>query len=130
MKEYQQRHTLKKLLYSRLSILIIGVVCLLMLRSVMELYGKYLKVADLKAQSDKERKSLEEKLVRAQEKNDALHTDRGVEEYVRRTYPVVKQGEGVIVVYEASTSPVVPVRKDIGFAEQIKIFFATIFTSK
>ncbi len=130
MKEYQQRHTLKKLLYSRLSILILGIICLLMLRSVVELYGKYTKVAELKSESYKERKALEEKLVRAQEKNDALHTERGIEDYVRRTYPVVKDGEGVIVVYEASSSPVVPVRKDIGIAEQIRMFFGTLFTGK
>lgn len=130
MKEYQQRHTIKKLLYSRLAILVLGVICLLMLRSVVELYGKYSKVADLKAQSEKERQSLEEKLARAQEKNDALHTERGIEEYVRKTYPVVKQGEGVIVVYEASSSPVVPVRKDISTFEQIRMFFATLFTSR
>lgn len=130
MKEYQQRHTLKKLLYSKLAILILGIICLLMLRSVVELYGKYSKVADLKAESAKERATMQEKLDRSQEKNDALHTDRGVEDYVRRTYPVVKQGEGVIVVYEASTSPVVPVRKDISTFEQVRMFFATLFTSK
>ena len=128
MKEYQQRHVLKKLLYSRLSILILGVICLLMLRSIMELYGKYSKVSDLKALSSKERQSIQEKLARAQEKNDALHTDRGVEEYVRRTYPVVKEGEGVIVVYEASSSPVVPVRKDAPITERIRLFFATLFS--
>lgn len=130
MKEYQQRHTLKKLLYSRLAILVLGIVCLLMLRSVMELYGKYTKVAELKALSDKERSTLEVKLVKSQERNDALHTERGIEEYVRRTYPVVKQGEGVIVVYEASSSPVVPVRKDIAVFERVKLFFGTLFTSE
>jgi hypothetical protein len=130
MKEYQQRHTLKKLLYSRLAILVLGLICLLMLRSVVELYGKYKKVADLKAQSAKERSAMEEKLMRAQEKNDALHTERGIEDYVRRTYPVVKQGEGVIVVYEASTSPVVPVRKDVGIIEQVRMFFGTLFSNQ
>lgn len=101
-----------------------------MLRSVVELYGKYKKVADLKAQSAKERSAMEEKLMRAQEKNDALHTERGIEDYVRRTYPVVKQGEGVIVVYEASTSPVVPVRKDVGIIEQVRMFFGTLFSNQ
>ena len=91
-------------------------------------YGKYSKVSDLKAQISKERQLLQEKLVRSQEKNDALHTDRGVEEYVRRTYPVVKEGEGVIVVYEASSSPVVPVRKDAPITERIKLFFETLFS--
>jgi len=127
MKEYQQRHTLKKLLYSKLSILILGIICLLMLRSVVELYGKYAKVAELKSQSEKERISLEQKLNKSQEKTDALYTDRGVEEYVRRTYPVVKQGEGVIVVYEASSSPVVPERKDVSVIERIRMFFGTLF---
>jgi hypothetical protein len=40
----------------------------------------------------------------------AIATDRGFENYVRTTYPVVKEGEGVIVVYDAQTSPVAPVR--------------------
>jgi cell division protein FtsB len=129
MKEYQQRHTLKKLLYSRLAILVLGIICLLMLRSVMELYGKYNKVSELTAQSEKERSSLEEKLRKSEAKNDAMNTERGIEEYVRRTYPVVKEGEGVIVVYEASSSPVVPVRKDISIFERTKLFFGTLFTS-
>jgi hypothetical protein len=127
MKEYQQRHTLKKLLYSRISILVLGVICLLMMRSVIDLYGKYKNVATLGEQADRERKTFEDKLVKARERNEVFKTERGQEQYIRETYPMVKEGEGVIVVYEASTSPVVPVRKDVSFLERVKLITAAFF---
>ena len=128
MREYQQRNILRKLMYSKFTLLIVGLLCILMLRSVMELYGKYQKVSDLKDQSEKERISLEQKVDKARTKEEALQTDRGVEEYVRRTYPVVKEGEGVIVVYDASTSPVITVRKEMSFGERIQLMLASYFT--
>jgi hypothetical protein len=39
---------------------------------------------------------------------------------------MVKEGEGVIVVYDASTSPVVEVRKDISLSERITLWFVKI----
>jgi cell division protein FtsB len=126
MREFQQRHTLKKLLYSRFALVLLGLICILMLRSIVELYGKYQKIADLKNQAQKEESTLQDKVTKAQAKDDALHTERGIEDYVRRTYPMVKEGEGVIVVYDASTSPVVEVRKDISLSERITLWFVKI----
>jgi len=117
-------------MYSKVMIFILALICILMLRSVVELYGKYKKVEILKAEPEKERLVLEEKVNKSEDKNQALHTPRGAEEYIRRTYPVTKDGEGVIVIYDASSSPVVPVRKDSTWQEKFKAFFTGLFTSK
>lgn len=73
-------------------------------------------------ESEMEKADLEQKVVRAQEKNDAISTERGFEAYVRTTYPVVKEGEGVIVIYEENTSPVSSVRSDMTVWEKFIIF--------
>lgn len=51
-----------------------------------------------------------------------IQTDRGFEEYVRTTYPVVKQGEGVVIVYDEPGSPVTAVREGMTIWEKLLVF--------
>ena len=100
MKEYQQKYMVRTLLYSRVTIIFLFLVCILLLRSIMELNDKRIESAKLRNESTVERKDLGDKVVKAEEKNNEIVTPRGFENYVRTTYPVVKDGEGVIVVYD------------------------------
>lgn len=131
MKEYQQKHIIRTLLYSRTMIVILFIFCLLLLRSLMELNNKRIETAKLKNDSALERSDLESKLAKSEEKNNEISTSRGLENYIRTTYPVVKDGEGVIVVYDdTKDSPVSKVREDVTFWEQLLIFWNRITKHK
>ena len=123
MREYQQKHMIRTLLYSRVTIVILFVLCILLLRSIMELNDKRIDVAKLRNDSAAERALLEEKVAKAKDKNDAIATSRGFESYVRTTYPVVQEGEGVIVIYDDEKSPVSSVREDLNIWERLTLLW-------
>jgi hypothetical protein len=130
MREYQQKHLIRTVLYSRVTIVVLFLLIILLLRSIMELNDKRIAVKKLQAESAAERQDLEAKVRRAEEKNDAMATDRGFEAYVRTTYPVVKEGEGVIVIYDGEKSPVAPVKADMTVWERMKVFLQGVFAKK
>ena len=130
MKEYQQKHIFRTITYSKTTIVILFVLIILLLRSIVELYAKSEEVAKLQDDSSRERSQIEEKVQKAEVRNADLNTPRGFESYVRTTYPVVKEGEGVIVIYDDTGSPVVPVREDISLWERTILLWQKITTSK
>jgi hypothetical protein len=130
MREYQQKHMIRTILYSRVTIVILFLFVVLLLRSIMELNDKRIAVKKLQTESAAERQDLEAKVRKAEEKNDAIATDRGFETYVRTTYPVVKDGEGVIVTYDDEKSPVAAVKADMTVWERMKVFLQGIFAKK
>lgn len=130
MREYQQKHVVHTLLYSRVTIIALFLLCVLLLRSIVELNDKRIAVEKLRNESEIARADMQTKVQKAQEKNDAIATPRGFENYVRSTYPVVKEGEGVIVIYDEDKSPVAPVRSDMTIWERLQIFFQGIFAKK
>ena len=127
MREYQHKHMIRTLLYSRVSIIILFLVCILLLRSIVALNNKRTEVAKLRDDSSRERVILENKVKQAELKNEAIVTERGFENYVRTTFPVVKEGEGVIVVYDEEKSPVSKVRADLNVWEQLLLLFRRVF---
>jgi hypothetical protein len=127
MREYQQKYMVRRLLYSKVTIIILFLLAILLLRSIMELNDKRIAVKKLRLESETERNELQAKVEKAQEKNDAISTKRGFETYVRTTYPVVQEGEGVIVIYDGEKSPVAPVRTDVTIWEKAIILWRNVF---
>ena len=127
MREYQQKHMVRTLVYSRVTLVILFLLSVLLLRSIMELNSKRHDVAKLRDDSQKEVEELKRKVDKAQKETDSISTQRGFEAYVRTTYPVVKKGEGVIVIYDDNKVPVSTVRNQITFLEQISIWLKKFF---
>lgn len=113
----------RTLVYSRVTIVILFLLVILLLRSIMELNDKRIEVAKLRNDSLAERKIVTEKVAKAQQQSDEMATPRGFESYVRTTYPVVKEGEGVIVVYDGDKSPVSKVREDMNVWERLLVLW-------
>ena len=84
-------------------------------------------VAKIRDDSQKERDGLQLKVEKAQKETDLIGTQRGFEAYVRTTYPVVKKGEGVIVIYDDDKTPVSTVRTKVTFLEQMSIWWTDFF---
>ena len=130
MREFQQKHLIRTLAYSRVSIVVLFLLIILLLRSIMELNDKRIEVAKMRDDSKIERQNLADKVAAAQAKSDEIATPRGFEAYVRTTYPVVKEGgEGVIVIYDGDKSPVSKVRSDMNVWERFLVFWQN-FTQK
>lgn len=127
MREYQQKYMLRRMLYSRVTIVVLFLLIILLLRSIMELNNKRIRVDKLREESSVSRQDLEQKVERARSKNEEIGTDRGFEAYVRSTYPVVKEGEGVIVIYDEKTSPVAEVRSDMTIWERLVVYWNKVF---
>jgi hypothetical protein len=97
----------------------------------MELNDKRIETSKLRNDSMVERQALSDKVNKAQVRNSTIATQYGLETYIRTTYPVVKQGEGVIVIYDDTNSPVSPVREDITIWERFILFWNnTVMHSK
>lgn len=109
---------------------ILFLLLILFVRTIVELNDKRVTASNLKEESSVERKGLEEKVSKATEKEQSIKTERGFETYVRTTYPVVANGEGVIVIYDAQDSPVTPVREDVTVWERLLIFWHKILPQK
>ncbi len=122
MREYQQKHFLRSIIYSKVTIVILFLFVVLLLRSVIELNDKRIDVEKLRRDSEVTRLDLEAKKNKAETKVADIETPRGFEYYIRTTQPVVKEGEGVIVVYDEEASPVVPVKEDMTVWERLLVF--------
>ncbi len=127
MKEYQQKHMIRTLIYSKVTLVVLFLLIVLLLRSIMELNNKRIEVSKLRDDSAREREELERKVEKAQKENEFISTERGFEAYVRTTYPVVKKGEGVIVIYDDDKVPVSPVREKVTFWEKMSIWWRDVF---
>jgi hypothetical protein len=127
MREYQQKHMMRTLVYSKVTLVILFLLIVLLLRSIMELNDKRIEVGKLRDDSVKERDELQKKVDSAQKQTDDITTERGFESYVRTTYPVVKKGEGVIVIYDDDKVPVSAVRNQVTVWERLSIWWKDVF---
>lgn len=127
MKEYQQKHMIRTLVYSRVTLVILFLLIVILLRSIMELNDKRADVSKLRDDSQKEKEELQRKVEKAQKQTDFISTPRGFEAYVRTTYPIVKKGEGVVVIYDDTKSPVSTVREEVTHLEQLNIWWKNFF---
>lgn len=123
MKEYQQKYIVRTILYSRVTMVILFILLILFIRTIVELNDKRINASNLREESVTLRKDLEGKVAKATEKVETIKTERGFETYVRTTYPVVGEGEGVIVIYDAPTSLVTPVREDMTVWERLLVLW-------
>lgn len=127
MREYQQKHMIRTLVYSRVTLVILFLLIVVLLRSIMELNNKRMDVVKIRDDSIKEREELQKKVNKAQLQTDLIGTQRGFEAYIRTTYPVVKKGEGVIVIYDDNKVPVSPVREDMTVWEHFNVWWKNFF---
>lgn len=127
MREYQHKYIIRTLLYSPITSIILFLIIVLMVRSIVELNDKRLMVTSQKEEAQAKQADMERKLAKAEEKSSDIMTERGLEAYMRTTYPVVKEGEGVIVVYDSAGSVVTPVRENLTVWERLTIWWRYTF---
>ena len=103
MKEYRQKFFWRRIIYSYWNIFILGLIIIFLAQKIFIIYQKYFFTKEkLELVKREEKKiSLTESL--SISKLDNINSPRGIEEYLRRTYSVKKEGEGVLIIYDTPT---------------------------
>lgn len=97
----QGKSTFKKILYSPIIVLLLGVLCLLLAFSVYDLYQKKKHTEEARDQVKQEQALLAEEKVQLEHKLSLLATKEGMETVVREKESVARPGERVIIVQDA-----------------------------
>lgn len=111
MREFEQKKKVKSRIYSRTSIFILFIVFILLARGVFNIY--------LKERESRQNRNLAiEKLNNLRERRDMLEketlrldTADGIEEEIRKKFPVSKKGEEVIVIVDEKDKEIIPEQK-------------------
>jgi cell division protein FtsB len=132
MARFEKERTIQSLLYSRIAIVVLLVVAVLLMLSVISVFGK-------RREAEREAKAAETRLhdltVRKEEiagDIERLSTETGKEEALRERYRGVKPGEELIVIVDEnqeSAEGQVSVTKSQTFFQKISQFFSDLFSS-
>lgn len=104
MRKYKEKFLWRKIFYSNFTIILICVIIFFVSRGIFKLWEKYqLTKADYEF-VNAQKIEAENKVNLNEIKLSNINTPEGQEKYIRETYAVKKEGEGVIVVYNTPSS--------------------------
>ncbi len=103
MKEFQEKNTVKRRLYSKTTIVILFFLFLLTARGLFFVYQKERITRVEVARVQKQKDDLQKRYEIIKENGERLKTEEGIEAEIRTKFDVVKEGEEVIVVVDKDT---------------------------
>jgi cell division protein FtsB len=106
MKEFQDKHIVKRRIYSKTSIVILSIVLLFTAKGVVSVYQKEKLSRTEVERVQKQKDDLQKRYDLLSSNSDELKTNEGIEAEIRTKFDVVKEGESVIVVVDKD-SPVI-----------------------
>ncbi len=109
MRQYQQQRIWNQIKYSYVSIFLIALVTIIILKENLQLLQKYFKIKEVRDKVSLDMDKAQTSNEQATNRLKVINTDRGIEGYIRQAYPVVKQGEEVIALYNSSTTNIINV---------------------
>lgn len=104
MKSFQGRQKTRRLIYSKLSLLLLILLVGGLLKGTWGMYKKASLAKDNLQASAERLSEFQTRKFELQNKVEKIKTARGVEEEIRRNFPVVKEGEKVITVVDQTGS--------------------------
>ncbi len=121
MLEFQEKRKIKKLIYSKITLVILIILIIFMLKTV---WGVYQKERLTKENLTKTNNNLSTLLVREKMLSsgiDKLKTDNGIEQEIREKYGLVKPGEEVIILVDRDEgTSSLPISSRAGFWQKVK----------
>ncbi len=127
MRQYQQGRVWNQIKYSFASILLISIVTVLLIKGNLNLLDKYLRMREVRNKVAKDLQEVDTKSKISAEKLRIISTERGVEGYIRQAYPVVKDGEEVITLYNSSTTNIINVEIEPSIWRRFSIWLKEIY---
>lgn len=102
MSLFQQRNSFKKIIYSWVSLIFIIFIIFILLDQIYSFYYKNEKIKEKLGINEKKIEKLNQEFTKKTEQYNFLNTDRGQEEYYKDVYSYGKEGEKIIVLYNAT----------------------------
>jgi len=106
MREFQERNTVKKRIYSKTAICILVIILILVAHGVYNVYEKEQESKAAVELTEKQQADTESRYNNIQQGNEELQSQAGVEAEIRSKFDVVKPGEGVIVVVDKNPTSI------------------------
>ncbi len=122
----KNQNSRKAMLYSKPVILLLVIFVIVFALSVFDIFIKYRETSKNRNNAEKELQTLKLKETDLNQEIIKLNSDSGIESVIRENYPVVKEGEGVILITDN------PVPKDASENTDNKFvhFLKSIFGKK
>ena len=122
MNEFKQRRRLKRILYSRLTLVVLIILCLLLAKATYGIFKKYEASKANQAQHEAQLADLQNRKAFLESSVQSLETPEGVSYELQDKFGVAKPGENEIVIV-ASTSTVATSTDPGGFFHNVVDFF-------
>ncbi|MFA6397253.1 MAG: septum formation initiator family protein [Candidatus Paceibacterota bacterium] len=125
MANFQRKNKYKNVLYSKVSIVILGLLTLFLLVGVISMIRKTREAYINKEVTKEKLAELKDQKGLLENETAKLKTEEGVEESIREKFRVVKDGEGLVVITDEKPKKeeIDSSRKDGGFWQFIKNIF-------
>lgn len=119
-----KRTALRKLVYSRATIVVLAVLVVLLGIGVFNAYQTASRAEEKRAEREAVLQNLKERQAALSREIEQLETERGIEAEIRTKYDVGHEGEGVIVIVDAPANEANATTTDErGFFSRILDFF-------
>lgn len=100
MREFEQKKKIKSRLYSKITIIILGLIFLLLAKACFSVYQKQRDTKEKLTRAEAALTELSDRRTNLQEETARLQSSEGIEEEIRRKFQVSKEGEKVIVIVD------------------------------
>lgn len=100
MTTFAKEKKIQKVLYSRLTVVLLVIVVFFLGFSVYSVFEKKQQAESQASIAEKETKALLSRKVKTETAIENLQTDEGIEEILRNKYRAAKEGEGLVVVVD------------------------------
>jgi cell division protein FtsB len=125
MANFQRKSKGKNILYSKVSIVILGLIFLFLLVGVISMIRKTREAYINKEVAKEKLAELKGQKTNLENETTKLKTDKGIEENIREKFRVVKDGEGLVIITDEKSKSEESDnnKKDGGFWQFIKNIF-------
>ena len=128
MREFRERRNLRRVFFSKFTLILLAVILIFLVYSSVKVYLKSREAAQVNAMLQKEVDDLRAQKAELEASVNKLQTKTGAEEAVRDKFMVQKPGEKtVIIVDEGNKKENLPANVPSGFFPKIWQFIKNIF---
>jgi cell division protein FtsB len=98
MKEFQKKNQIKKLIYSKLVLILIAIILFFFIKATIDFYQKAAESKKRKQRAETELLELEKRKENLENKIESLSSPVGIEKELREKFDLVKEGEETILI--------------------------------
>lgn len=123
MREFQEKHKYKKILYSKGMIIVLVILIVFFARATWGVYKKEKESSANAYRATQELKRLSDREALLTSEIARLSTDEGIEEEIRAKYGVSKPGEEILIIVDPNIATTTEVQDNPSLWERFKKLF-------